>query len=635
MLHVFRRYSGGIVAKLILILLIISFAAWGIADMLRTHGMQTEVARVGKVRFTTMNVQREMQKDIQQIRDRLGKNYNPALLKQLGLAEQVVGRMVGQEMINQEINDLQIRVGDSLVAELIRQNPTFAGKDNKFSKTLFLSTLKQHGLNEKDYIDSIKNEMASRLLSQAVSASATVPDIAVNVLLAAEKEKRAVELYTIDTADIKVPEPTDKELEEYYKSVSARYTIPEFRTVRYVTLDVSNVDDVKVTEEELQHAYEERKGEYSTSETRSFEQLLYADQSDAEKAYARLKEGKNIAAVAKEVAPMNKGNTAIKNVSGNTLPEEIRETAFQLAKDEVSAPIKSSFGYHVLKLTEIKAAHTKPFEEVRSQLENELRPDKLNDALTQKSHALEDMLAGGSTLQEAAKKMGLTIKTFGPFSKSGRSPDGAMLTVPSLNNFAVLAFSTDEGTDSNVTMGQPGTFYLLHVDKVQPEKLPALASVKNELIKTWKATRKNTLELAQAEEVAAKLADPKERGEMLKSPKLTRITGGTISRVDTKLGGKDLSAMLVQDIFNRRVGDVTNAFPLPAGGYAVALINDVTMPPLLSREALAESSDAAKLRSSIRTNMQQELMSQYMDSMADKFEVKIHKDVLSSMSMEE
>lgn len=634
MLDLFRRHSGGIVAKIILVLLIVSFAAWGIGDMLRSHGTNAEVARVGKVSFTTRDVQREMQADIQKIRAQLGKNYNSSLLKQIGLTEQVVGRMVSQEMIHQEIERLGIFVSDALVAEMIRHNSLFAGKDQKFNKEIFHTTLKQHNLTENEYIANIKNEMATRLLSQAVTASGDVPSIAVNVLLAAEAEKREIELYTVDVSNIKVAEPTDKELQEYYKSVASRYTIPEYRTVRFVTLDASHIDEVKVSEDELQKLFEERKADYELPATRSFEQLLYAEESDAEKAAVELKKGKTIKAVAKELPPINAGNTTIKGVTANALPEEIREPAFALKKDGISQPVQSSFGYHVLKLTDVNEPHKKTLDEVRTDLENELKPQKQNEALVKRSRELEDALAGGASLEEVAKEMGLPIQSFGPYDNMARAPDGERLNLPPLNNFAVLTFSTDEGADSSVTLGKPGVYYLLHVDKVQGEELPDIAKVKDELVKSWKVSRKETLEQAEAEEVAAKLADNKQRDAVLKSSKVSRVASGKISRSDTKLGGKELSAMFVQDVFSSSVGNPTNAFMLPSGSYVVAMVKSATMAPLLSPAALAKSEAATKLQGSIKNNMQQELMSQYMDSIADSLGVDVHHDVVTNIDVE-
>jgi peptidyl-prolyl cis-trans isomerase D len=635
MLDVFRRHSSGIVAKIILALIILSFAAWGIGDMLSTKARHVEVARVGKTSFSANDVNREMQNDIQRLRTQLGKNYNPNFIKQLQLPEQVVGRMVGQEMMRQEIADLGIVINDRIVAEMIHRNPSFADKNGKFSKEYFLQTLKQHGVTEKDYTAGIKREMASRLLSQAVVGSGDVPDIAVNVMLAAQAEKRTIDLYKINLSGVKVGDPTEKELQEYYTSVSDRYAIPEYRTVRYVTLDESLVKNVQVTEAELQQAYEERKAEFDLPETRSFEQLLYTEQADAEKAAKLLKSGKALKVVAKEVPPINAGNTAIKGVTSNAMPEEIRAAAFTLANNEVSAPIKSSFGYHVLMLTEMNPAHMKTLDEAKEQLENDLKPQKINDALTKLAHQLEDSLAGGASLAEVAKEMGLSVQSFGPFDKMGRAPDKTKLAIPPLTNFATLAFATEEGVDSVATLGKAGTYYLLHVDKVEAEKLPDISSVKSELVASWRESRKATLERNLAEEIAGKFADEKQRADLIKSGAITPNGSGNINRSDIKLDGKELSAMLVQDIFSTSIGATTNPQMLSNGSYVLALVRASTMPKLLDRSELLASADASALRASMQTNMQQELMSQYMDSLGDKFGVEIHKDVVTQMSAEE
>lgn len=628
MLRSFRSHAKGFFSKIILALLIVSFAVWGIGDMVISRPGQAEIAKVGKVVISRQALEKEMQHDIAQMRERMGERYKPEMVQMLQIPQQVAGRMVAAELMRQETEAMGLTASEEAVAESLRANPMFHGEDGKFSHQKFVQVLAQNNLMERDFVAIVREDMARRLIGQAVTGYNAVPDIAVKVMQAAAKEVRNVTIYAMNKPDTTISEPTDEELASYYETVSSRYASPEYRQVSYVTVDEKDVaGDVQISKEKLQAMYQERLEEYQQPELRDLQMLLYNTKEEADAAKAMLA-SQPIKDVIKAQPPINPANTAMKKAAPTRLPEELQAAAFALKVGEVSEVIASPFGQHVMVVEKVYPPSVRSFAEVEESLTGELKSNQSNALLTQKADTLEDMLAGGSSLADAAKELGLTLETLGPLSEVGKAPGGKDVALPPLKNFVQLAFNTDDGSDSSISVGRPGVYYLLHVDKVTPEVVPPLAEVKTDLVKTWMSNKRAALAIQHARNVAAKLADPKQRDAVLASSDLRKLTAGKVSREDLKLGSIELPVDLAQNIFAGQIGDVTNISQLANGSFVVATIEGATLPPL------AEEADK-DMRGSIQNNQQQELMEQFMRHLYSKYDAVIHQEAVAQIGREQ
>lgn len=628
MLRSIRSHAKNFVSKIILALLIASFAVWGIGDMVVSRPGQEEVAKVGNVVISRQAVEKEMQRDIAQLRERLGEQYKPEFLSMLNIPQQVVKRMVMQELIRQETKALGVLPSNEMVADVMRRDPMFQNDDGKFDKKKFLYILRQAGMAERDFVQMMREDIAHRLLSQAMSGNYGVQDMAVKVMQAASGEKRDVVIYNISPKAEAASDPTDQELDAYYESVSDRYAIPEYRSVSYVTIDESNIaSEINISPEEIKQMYEERIDEFKTPQMRDLELFLYTGKENAEKAKAMLEVGKTHQEVSKALPPANVTNTLMKGITKGRLPEALEATVFSLDTDQVSEVIASDFGFHVARVVGISESKTKSLTDVEDSLRNEMKTNRATSMLTQKTDALEDKLAGGSTLAEAAKELGLAVKKVENFSKRGENPAGKTVAIPDLKNFVPMAFNTTNGESSSISMGKAGVYYLLHVDHVQAEQLPPIAEVKGELLKSWQESRRQTMAMKHAGEVAAKLGDPMQRDAVVASDEVTKLTAGVISRDNLKLGGVDLPPDLVQSIFAVEVGGVTRSSKLANGRYILAVVNGSEMPPL--KESLDE--DAKALRATIQSNQQQEIMQQLMTYLNRQYNVQVNQAIMNQI----
>lgn len=627
MLNALRDRSAGPVAKVVIALLIISFAVWGMGD-LSGGGRLAEVASAGDVVITRQDVERELRRDIDDLRARLGENFKPEFIGMLNLPQQIATRLVSQQLFALEAKSLGLMLPDSEVAARIRQNPAFAGDDGEFNKDYFLRILKSSGLSERDYVDRFGEQLSADLLRQAVASSNHISDARLAILLAADSEKREVTLHTIRT-DVENITPSEEEILAHYHQTASQYTIPEYRKVSYITLAGRDIADrINPTDEELSALYIERRTNYTLPETRDVEQLLYNDQETATKAAAMLTEKKDIKRVAANIKPVNEGQMSLKGITKNELPESAAQTVFSTGLSDVTAPIESSFGWHVFKVTGVHASAVQPFEKVKQSLVQEVKSESIGRALTESANQFEDLLAGGTSFTEAAKELGLSVTSTDLFAANGTAPNGKNVSLPQLKNFAQLAFSGEEGTESAMALGAPGLYYMIHIDSVQPESVTPLSEVKTKVIADLKQSKKAHNIQAMATSIAAQLGHKKTYDKAAAA--LTKLASGTVTRRTETLGNITLPAPLRSDLFQAQTGSHTQAHPLNDTSFVIAHIARSTLPNLADVNIQSEAGQT--LKNNLIRSRESERMEQLQRYLFDKYNARIDQNMLTQIT---
>jgi parvulin-like peptidyl-prolyl isomerase len=203
-----------------------------------------------------------------------------------------------------------------------------------------------------------------------------------------------------------VPTPSAEDLAQYHDAHEAQFTAPEYRALTFVTLKPEDlVDEVDVSEEEIQAAYQSRTGEFRTPERRTVEQLLASDQAKIEQAAERLAAGATFEQVASEIEGVRVDQLG--TVKKGDLPAAFEQAIFSQTEGQTSAPVNSAFGWHIFRVTKIEPETTMPLAEAHAQLAKELALQQASDRLPDFAAQLDDELAAGTPLKEAAQALGL------------------------------------------------------------------------------------------------------------------------------------------------------------------------------------------------------------------------------------
>lgn len=626
MLNSFRKLSGGFAAKMLLAFLVLTFAVWGIGDMVRPAGGGGAVATVGKTVISLSSYQHELRREMENIRHALGDRYSPEIVKSLGVERYVIRALVQRTLLEKESEALGIIPGDADVARRIRSNPAFQDEKGMFDKRAFEVTLARLGVSEKKYAENIRRDMASQLILETLAARAPVPEKAVEMLYAAQEAPRHVTIYTTGTPQPdKIAPPAAGVLESYYAERAQQFNAPELRHASYVVLTPAVArGKIDISEEALLAAYKERIDEFRRPERRAVEQLLYADEAEAKKAHALLQEGKPFGQVAKATPILNQNATALGMVEKHAIPEAAAETVFSLEAGKTAPPVQSGFGWHVFFVRAVEPAGTASLNDVREMLIKDLRARAEEESLSKLANRLEDTLAGGGSLEEAAKELGLTVHTLGPITRAGKAPDGSAVKIPDLEKFLDTTFATEERTESPLMHAKGGSYYLLRVDKVTPERSRALDEVRALALAAWRHDAASDLLAKRADVAAEKLRDEAARDETLRHYSLKEVYSGAVKRSDDKAGNLPLPPALKAELFSLPPGGATAAYPLPSGEYLLAIAGKRLPAATPDRAALQAA------REQLAQDMKDEIVTQYYTWLAEKYPVVINESLLQS-----
>ena len=623
MLGAIRKRSGSILVKLLLGLLILSFAAWGISDVFRTRASDTSVARVGEREITPNQLGNDYRRELSRLQTAFGGNLDPQQARAMGLAEMVLGRIVERTLFALGADRLGVAVSDDMVRREIRATPAFHNQFKKFDRLRFQEVLRSNGLSENGFAAMLREDLARAQLAGSVEASAMAPKALVDALYRHRQEKRVAE--TVLVADDGVAHPGDPDqsaLIDFHKENAARFTAPEFRTLTVLGIDAKILaKEVAVSEDALEEAYAERRDEFASPERRTLQQMVLVDEAAARRAHTLLGEGRDFAEVAKEVGGLDAETVELGALTREELLPELAEGAFSAAAGQIVAPVQSPIGWHVMRVAAIEAASQQTFAELRGKLAEEMARDKAIDSLFRLSNQMEDALGGGATLEETASRLNLEVVKFDAIDASGRDAAGQPVSLPFVGKELLdTAFSTEENAESPLTETGSDAYFVLRVDRVTPPALRPLDEVREAVAEAWRAARRAEASQQAAEALLQRIEGGTELSNAAAEAGFTVTTTAPFSR-SSEGASHGLPRGLVTSLFDGWVGKAAAA--RGAKGHYVARVKEV-----VAADPYADADGVAAHRKQIEESMRADMVTQLAAALRERYPVTVNRDAL-------
>ena len=271
-------------------------------------------------------------------------------------------------------------------------------------------------MSEANYVEALRGDMVRNNLVDALTGSVQVPDLLVRKLLEERLERRKGAALIVDAATIEVPAPTDDQLTAYLAAHVKDYEAPEYRSATLVTLAPEDlVGEIEVSDADLRAAYDAHADQYRTPEQRKIEQLLAPDEATIKRAADQVAAGQSFSQVAAAMSGDKVERSELGPLAKGDLPEALDSVAFALQQGAVSTPVQTPFGWHLLRTEQITPEQVQPFTEVADELRRELSLERATNQLPDISTRLDDELAAGTPLDEAAAQAGLRAAAVGAF----------------------------------------------------------------------------------------------------------------------------------------------------------------------------------------------------------------------------
>jgi peptidyl-prolyl cis-trans isomerase D len=493
MLQNIRDNSQGWIAKTIIGVIVALMALTGFDAIFRATSTSQDAAKVNGEEITTNELSQAVDMQRRQLIQQLGKDFDPALLDDKMLHDAALKGLVDRKLLLQGAADSKFAFSEAALDQQILQTPEFQ-VDGKFSADRFDQVIRQLGFSRLQFRQMLTQEMLIGQLRAGLAGSAFVTDAQVDAFARLEKQTRDFATLTFK-ADIAAAKVTDDEVKAHYDEHAKEFMSPEQVVLDYVELKKSSFfDQVQVKDADLQAAYQKEIGNLAEQRRAAHILIEVNDKLNEAQAKAKVEEiqqrlakGEDFAALAKEFSqdPGSSSKGGDLGYAGKGVYDPAFEKAlYDLKRDQVSGPVRSDYGWHLIKLLGVEAPSVPSFASLKDKLTHELKSQQVEQRFVDVTKQLEDSAFEASDLVQPAQELKLKVQTTAPFGREG----GEGLT----SNRAVIqaAFSPEvleEGSNSAPLELDPETVVVVRMkEHRQPEQLPlesVASSIRAQLIK--------------------------------------------------------------------------------------------------------------------------------------------------------
>jgi peptidyl-prolyl cis-trans isomerase D len=619
----------------LLVLIFPAFAFFGIQGYEKFFSDEGTVAKVGSSKISRQEFDLAHRRQIEQLRQMLGERFDSSLVDNDAARGQVLDGLIAQRALLAEALDKHIAVPDEQLRRAIAAIPGLTGSDGKFDIERYRQLLRVQGKNEQIFEGEMRSDLALQALPEAISQTAFVPASLVDRMIALGEQTREVRELLFKPEDFAAKvNPTDAQLSAFYERNAQAFEVPENARVEYLVLSGDAVaKQIKVSEQDARAYYEQNKARYTTPEQRRASHILVkvepgasdaqkkAARAKAEDILARLKAGADFAALAKAES-QDPGSAASGGDLGfftrDTMVKPFADAAFALGQGETSGVVESEFGYHVIRVTEIRPATQRDFEAVRASIEAEIRAQQVSSRFAEAAETFSNLVyEQADSLAPAAQRFGLQVQTA---DEVGRANTPSLPREHPLNNPRVLAalFSADSiASKRNTEAIDVGNNTLVSARIVEhrPAQRKPFDAVKEQVRQL--AVREESHKLAvQAGEARLKALRAGEAAAGLSAP-----------RTVTRAPGPQMPAQAIEAVFG------APSEPLPAfvgtdlgpQGYAIYQVTKVTLP-----DAKRVEERRATYRQQLQQVYAQQALSDYLESVKARSKIVRYPERLAS-----
>ncbi len=485
----------------------VSFAIWGIGDIFRGTG-RNSVAKVGSTEIGIEQFRQFYNDQVQLLSRQLGRVITPDQARGIGLDRQVLSRMVAEAALDERARALRLGVTDAEVSRRITTDPNFLGAGGQFDRVRFELFVRNRNFSEARFVEEQRRQTLRRQINQSISGDLTVPQSIIDAVNRFRNGTRSIEFVTLTAAQAgDVGKPTPEVLAKYFEDRKILFRAPEYRKITLLTLlpaDFAKPD--KVSDDEAKAIYERNKDSFGTVEKRALRQIVFPNEDAAKAMSERLSKGLSFADLVKELnlkdSDIDLGTVSKRDI----IDPAIADAAFAMRPNTVSPPIKGQFGTVILQLTKVEAGDQKTYEQVAALIKKEIAENRARNDVSDLRNKIEDERAGGATLAEAAKKLGLTARSIDAVDRSGRAPDGTQVAnLPQGADAIAAAFSADVGVDSDPLQLPNAGLVFYDVAGITPAKDRTLDEVKDQVEKRWRDDEVAKRLQAKADDMVGKL----------------------------------------------------------------------------------------------------------------------------------
>lgn len=608
-----KRKSASVLVWVLLAMIVTGFGGYQITEF---SGGRSAIGTVGERDIEANDYARALRQEVDALGAQFGTQVPFETAIALGVDQKVIQSLVNQAALDNEAARVGISVGNPTVAQQITDMRAFQGIEGQFDRATYSAVLQQNNLTEAAFESRIRDDLARGLLQGAVVGGYAAPQALTDTLANWAGERRGFSLLRLSEADLTTPlaAPTDGDLQAYYDANPDSFMKPEAKRITYAaSLPEAIRADQPVDEAALKQAYDDRIDEFMVPEKRLVERLVYPDQAAADAAKARLDAGDSF-----DTLVADRGLRLEDVDMGDVAKAELGaagDAVFALTEPGVVGPLATDLGPALFRMNAILAAQETTFDQAKDDLAAQIQVESAKRAIADRFEEINDLLAGGATLEDLAKEPGMEVATI-DYVPNGAAPEG----IAAYPDFRTAADKVADGDFPEAVGLDEGGLFALRLDEIVPAAPIPFDDAKAQVETAWRADALVKALSARATEIAAAVKG----GASLASQGIVDVTR-EIGR-DGSIA--DAPASLIADLFKLEQGAVQ---VIDAAGFVAVVQLDRIV-------ALADlpKADADALKDAISVQVEQALSQDaaalFTQGLAAEAGVRLDQQVIAAVN---
>ncbi len=618
-----QSWYGRAILAIVMGFIVVSFAIWGIGDIFRGFG-SGKLAQVGSIDISSQEYRNAYQNQLQRIQRQARRAITNEEARAIGLDREVLSQLVAQAALDQKARQLGLAMGEEELAKTILNDANFKGPNGQFDRNRFTSALRDFGYSERAFANERRQDYLRQEILQAVAGNLVVPNAMLDAINRYRNETRSVDYIVLPpSAAGAIPPPTPEQLQKYFDERKQTFRAPEYR--RIVTLAVTPAtvaNPESISDADARKSYDETKdARFSTPGRRDVQQIIFPDEAAAAEASARIKSGATFDSVAADRKLTEKDVDLGTLTKSDIADPALANAAFSLPEGGISNPVKTAFGYALVRVSKIQPGSSKPFEEVSAELKKEIAAQRSKSEIQKLHDAIEDQRASGKSLADAAKSVGLEARTIDAVDATGRDKAGnpveGLVAGPDLLK---AAFASDIGVDNDTVNTADGGYVWFEVAGIEPAHERKLEEVKAQVETAWRNDEIQRILTEKATEMVKQLQSGGDFTALAQALSLQVQHANAVKRS----GVEGFTPGEIVQVFNVPTGGAGQAAAGDGGRMVFKVLDSVVQP------YDPDKPDSKQIAEQIKSGLTEDLISEYVRRLQNDYGVYVNSAALQA-----
>lgn len=624
-----RNKTKSITTKIFLLLIAASFALWGVGDIF-SNKRDPIIVYVGEEQISS----REFIENYQRVLSDLKQNTNGQITDEIALSlnihNQTLNQMINEKIIDLEAKNMNISIPKETLKKSIIRSPFFQDQLGQFNQEQFQYTLRQLGMDEKEYLEQLSKAMLREQVYNIFYLKNKVPSLISEIYYKIKNEERNVKAISFSANNyigIK-KNVTDELINRHFEEFKNDYLFPENRSFTIMSIKPDDIiDSITIEEEQIKREYDYYPEKYIQSERRQVFLVNLGSREEAQSLFDKITDTNQFLELASSFTQKEPGDLDLGFVTINDLPESLGQKVFNAKLLTLYGPEETPFGWRLYLVNNIKEGNELRYSDVKNKIAEELKIDLAIDKIYDLGNAFYDEIASGASIIEAAESINARITTFNKINKNGTNFEGNIIeNLPPYPELLETVFTTNLDEISNLISSIGNTLFAVQINQIDYSRQKNIIESREDIIKDIETAENIRLAEYDANRFIDRIKEGKSFESLVKENNLL-----VFNLENIKLDGSGAEGILnrkaLDDVFSLNINEITEVIPYDEKSFTISKLMEIKKINDIDEE------DLIVINETLNKNISEDLRRMLITILSNKYEIKINNKLFDSLFM--